>query len=454
MNIIEKIWNKHLVIDNDKTSPSILGVDNIIMHDISLKVLEELLLENLKVKAPHKVLATIDHMCQTDNRRFEKNAKQFNEFEKIRQNTKKFNIKLHDFDSEHQGIAQIVATELGYCSPGKIIVATDSHIPTLGAFGLLAFSLGHTSLKSALVANAILIIKPKTMKVTFMGKLRPNVCAKDVILYFISQIGVDGAQGFIVEYAGEVIKNFSMEARMTICNMSTECGSVGAIIEPDDKTFDYLKRCGFSLEKAKNMEEFIKLKDISYDKEVVVDVSNIKPMITWGTNPSQAIAIDEPIPIADKFLDKEQYEKTIDYVRLVPSKHFLGTKIDWAFVGGCTNGRIEDLRVVASCLRGKKIASWVKMLVVPGSQQIYKQAEEEGIKDAITSAGATFGLPCCSMCVAMNGEFLSEGMRCVSTTNRNFVGRQGRGSITHLASPFVVALASLKGKITYFEKDE
>ena len=350
----------------------------------------------------------------------------------------------------NQGVIHVVGPELGLIHPGMTVVCGDSHTATHGAFGALAFGIGTTEVSHVMATGCLLQQKPKTMKVEFSGRMPKGVTAKDLILKLISEIGVGGGAGHIIEYTGNVISDLSMEERMTICNMSIECGARSGLVAPDETTFEYLqwrpgapegKKLKKSIEKWMT---FISDEDAEYDKEVKIDVSKMSPMVTWGTNPAEAVEIDEEIPNGD--------EKSLKYVGLKAGSKIEGTKIDYVFIGSCTNGRISDLRAAASIFKGKKVADGIKAYVVPGSEQVEAMAILEGLDKIFIEAGALWRKPGCSMCLAMNDDIVPEGKRCASTSNRNFVGRQGKGSITHLMSPDMAAAAAVKGKITDVRK--
>jgi 3-isopropylmalate/(R)-2-methylmalate dehydratase large subunit len=369
--------------------------------------------------------------------------------EKLRENTKEFNVPFYDMDSSYQGIVHVVGPELGITQPGMTIVCGDSHTATHGAFGALAFGIGTSTVGHVFASGCLLMDKPKVMKVEFNGNFQPGVSAKDAIMKLISTIGIGGANQHVIEYCGTTIKNMSMEQRMTLCNMSIECGAVAGLVAPDETTFNYLKGKPFAPKQESWNKAIAYWQDIKsdpgchYDASLSINVEQLKPMISWGTNPQQAIEINQNIP-ADS---NEMNLKALDYVQLKAGQTIEELKLDWAFVGSCTNGRIEDLRTTAAILKDKKIAKHMTFYVVPGSEQVMKQAIDEGLVDIINQSGAEFRMPGCSMCLGMNDDKVPAGKRCISSTNRNFVGRQGTGSITHLASPATVAASAIAGKI-------
>ena len=475
-NIIEKIWDLHVISQKDG-HPAVFAIDFMFIHEVTSAQAFDLLREKkLKIRYPNKFIATLDHSIPTSNSRFEiidNSARK--QVEALRQNVKEFGIRIFDFESGHQGIVHVIGPELGLTQPGMTIVCGDSHTSTHGAFGALAFGIGTTEVGYVLAHNCLLQSKPKTMKVEFTGKLKKGVYSKDMILKLISIIGISGANGHIIEYTGDTIENLSIEERMTICNMSIECGARAGLIAPDNTTIEFLKgrefspkensfkdETGSTLQRKSysNSNDWERAKsrwlglrsdiDCTYDKEIQIDVSNLNPMVTWGTNPEQGIEINRLIPSTTDLAEEKRLSalKALDYIKLKENTPIKGVAIDWAFIGSCTNGRIEDLRIAASFLKDKKISENVTLYVVPGSESIYSQAENEGLKEIFEKAGASFRKPGCSMCLGMNEDKVPAGKRCISTSNRNFIGRQGTGSYTHLASPATVAVSALKGVIT------
>lgn len=460
-NIIEKIWDSH-VVSQQEGHPAVFAIDLILLHEVTsvqaFRMLEE------KGLAPFdrgRCLATIDHSIPTRKNRLEiydDTAKA--QVEAFREYCKKFEIPFYDFESGQQGIVHVVGPELGATQPGMSIVCGDSHTSTHGAFGALAFGIGTSEVGYVLASGCLLQKKPKTMKVEFRGRFKKGVYAKDAILKLIAEIGIGGGTGHIIEYCGEAVRAMSMEERMTVCNMSIECGARAGLVAPDQITFDHIKGRKFAPSAAdwQRAENYWKAlcsdAGASYDKEVVIDVSNLEPMLTWGINPGQAIAIDQAIPNIDSFSLSEQVavKKALDYVALKEGQKIEGTPIDWAFIGSCTNGRIEDLRLAATVLKGRKVSPSVTMYIVPGSEAVRAQAIAEGLDKIFLDAGADFRMPGCSMCLGMNDDKVPEGKRCISSSNRNFIGRQGPGSRTHLASPATVAASAIEGKIVSAEK--
>ena len=442
--------------------PQIFAIDFMLLHEVTSAQAFDILREKkLDVFDRSRLLATLDHSIPTRKNRleiFDQSAKF--QVEKLRANCQEFGISLFDFDSGYQGIVHVIGPELGITQPGMTIVCGDSHTSTHGAFGALAFGIGTSEVGHVLASGCLLQSAPKTMKVKFNGSFRKGVYAKDAILRLIAEIGIGGANGHIIEYTGQAISAMSMEERMTICNMSIECGARAGLISPDETTFQYIKGRKFApkhehWDDAVNYWNSLKSDEgAQFDRTLEIDLNNLGPMITWGTNPGQASEINSRIPKISQVAENEQKAllATLDYVQLQEGQSLEGTPIDWAFVGSCTNGRIEDLRLVAKVLDGKKISSNVTMYVVPGSEAVLKQAKEEGLDKIFQSSGADFRMPGCSMCLGMNDDLVPKGKRCISSSNRNFVGRQGPGSITHLASPVTVAASAIAGSITSGEE--
>jgi 3-isopropylmalate/(R)-2-methylmalate dehydratase large subunit len=447
-NIIDKIWQSHIV-HQTKNHPAILAIDFCLVHEVtSAQAFDTLRERQLAILDTNRLLATVDHSIPTRKNRheiFDQSAKA--QVQKLRDNTKEFNVPFYDMDSSHQGIVHVVGPELGITQPGMTIVCGDSHTATHGAFGAIAFGIGTSTVGHVFASGCLLMNKPKTMQVHFTGQLQASVTAKDAVMKLIANIGIGGANGHIIEYTGEIIKTMSMEARMTLCNMSIECGAVAGLCAPDETTFDYIKGKKHAPQDWDNAVNYWQSlsseEDCDYDKTIEIDVSELDSMVSWGTNPQQAIEINQSIP---DDTDKMSIN-ALDYVKLNINQPIKDTQLDWAFVGSCTNGRIEDMRITAAILKNKKIAKHMTFYVVPGSEQVMAQSQEEGLIDIINASGAEFRMPGCSMCLGMNDDKVPPGSRCISSTNRNFVGRQGTGSITHLASPATVAASAIAGKI-------
>ncbi len=456
-NIVEKIWDNHL-IDDTPGNFSVCAIDFTFLHEVtSAQAFQALEERNIKIENPKQCIATIDHSIPTRSNRneiYDLAAKK--QVELLRENTKKHEIPFFDFESGYQGIVHVIGPELGITQPGMTIICGDSHTATHGAFGTLAFGVGTSELSHVLASGCLLLKKPKVMKVTFKGNRQKGVYAKDLIMKLIATIGIGGATGYIIEYTGDAIQAMSMEERMTICNMSIECGAKAGLVCPDNTTYAYLKERPYApLEKnwealTKYWDAFISDEGCSYDYEVTIDINSMQPMVTWGTNPAQAIEIQNNIPKKSELDPSEEtmYQKAITYMKLEGGNKIEGTPIDWAFIGSCTNGRIEDLRVSARILKNRKIHPSVTLFIVPGSEGVLAQARQEGLDKIFHDSGADFRMPGCSLCLGMNDDKVPEGKRCISSTNRNFVGRQGSGSYTHLASPATVAASAIEGKIT------
>ena len=453
-NIINKIWDSHIV-QSKHGFPDTLYIDRVLLHEVtSAQAFAELKKRNIKISNTSSFLATIDHSIPTDkNRAVIQDTIARTQVDTLRNNCKETGVKIYDIESSHQGIVHVVGPEVGFTLPGKTIICGDSHTSTHGAFGALAFGVGTSEITHAMATNCILQDKPKSFKVEFNGNPSKLFTAKDAVLKLIAEIGIGGGQGCVIEYVGEYIRKLSMEERMTICNMSIECGARAGLIAPDETTFAYLE----GREYTPKGDDFIKAKQewltlvtdngATYDNEIIIDIQDALPMVTWGINPEHAIAINESVPTLANGGDVATLEKAYAYTKLQPNQKISGTPIDFVFVGSCTNGRIEDLRAVAKILDGRTVASNVTMYIVPGSEQVLAQAQAEGLDQIFIKAGADFRMPGCSMCLAMNPDKVPEGKRCVSTSNRNFIGRQGQNSITHLASPQTAAASAVKGVI-------
>lgn len=456
-NIIDKIWAAH-VVKQASGHPAVFRIDRMLMHEVtSAQAFDELRRRNLPVANPDGLIATLDHSVPTRQDRetiHDKVARK--QVETLRNNCQAFGVTLYDFDSQHQGIVHVIGPELGFTWPGSTLVCGDSHTSTHGAFGAMAFGVGTSEVGHVLATSCILQHKPKTMRVHFTGQFQPGVTAKDAIMKLIAEIGIGGGKGHIIEYTGEAIRAMSMEARMTLCNMSIECGARAGLIAPDDTTFAYLKDRPYAPTGAAWDTSVTAWRQLTsddgchYDSEIIIDVSQLAPMVTWGINPEQAIGIDQTVPTLDSLPETHHTvaQKAYDYTQLEPGQAIAGQKIDFAFLGSCTNGRIEDLRAAASILADNTIAEHVTFYIVPGSEQVLAQAKAEGLDKIFSAAGADFRMPGCSMCLGMNDDKVPPGARCISTSNRNFIGRQGPDSITHLASPQTVAASAIAGHIT------
>jgi 3-isopropylmalate/(R)-2-methylmalate dehydratase large subunit len=456
--LFDKIWALHVVTQQDG-APAVLYIDLHLVHEVtSPQAFTGLRQRGLKVRRPDRTLATMDHSIPTTPVSVPiADALAAAQIKQMEVNAAEFGIELHGMTSPHRGIVHVIGPELGRTQPGMTIVCGDSHTATHGAFGALAFGIGTSEVEHVLATQCLLQKKPKTYEVRVEGALAPGVLAKDIILALIAKIGVGGGTGHVFEYTGSAIRSLSMEQRMTICNMSIEGGARAGMIAPDEVTFEYLKGREFApkgeeWDKAVSMWRALPTDEgATYDKSITLDASAIEPMITYGTNPGMGMKITDRIPTADSFTDASQkaaFEKAMAYMGLLPGQSLLGQKVDVVFIGSCTNSRISDLRLAASFLKGRKVADGLRLMVVPGSQDVKKQAELEGLDKIFKEAGAEWREAGCSMCIAMNGDQLQPGQYAVSTSNRNFEGRQGKGGRTFLASPLTAAATAIHGKVT------
>ncbi len=453
-SIIEKIWEAHIV-SQAEGHPAVFAIDFMLMHEVtSAQAFDVLRKKGLKVFDRSRCLATLDHAIPTRKDRFNiLDQSAANQVETLRRNCAEFDVPLMDFESGSQGIVHVIGPELGITQPGMTIVCGDSHTSTHGAFGALAFGVGTSEVGHVLATGCLLQTKPKSMKVNFVGSLKKGVFSKDIILRLISEIGVGGATGHVILYSGDCISKMNMAERMTICNMSIECGARAGLMEPDQTTYEAIKGKKYApkdFEKAVVYWESLKSDPgAKFDREITIDVESLKPMVTWGTNPGQGMQIDQSVPEPQSLPETERAsaKKALEYIGINAGQKIAGTKIEWAFIGSCTNGRIEDLRLAAKVLEGKKVASGVTCYVIPGSEAVREQAIKEGLDKVFVEAGADFRMPGCSMCLGMNDDKVPAGQRCISSSNRNFMGRQGPGSRTHLASPVTVAASAVKGFI-------
>jgi len=462
LTLYDKIWNEHVVHQQDDGT-TLLYVDRHLIHEVtSPQAFEGLRLAKRKVRKPNFTLAVADHNVPTSNRsKGIEDQESKIQVDTLEQNCKEFGIKLFDMNDKRQGIVHVIGPEQGFTQPGTIIVCGDSHTATHGAFGALAFGIGTSEVEHVLATQTLLQRKSKNLRVNVTGKLSIGVTSKDVILQTIGKIGTAGGTGTVIEYAGEVIENFSIEQRMTICNMSIEAGARAGLIAPDEKTVQYLKNKPMSPKKIHwdmATEYWSKLKSDSeskFDQEVDVNGNEISPMVTWGTSPQDVIPITGFIPDPEKEKDEDKkasMKRSLNYMGLKPNIKATDIKVDRIFIGSCTNGRIGDLRDAAKIAKGKKIAQHVNAMVVPGSGLVKQQAEEEGIDKILIDAGFDWREPGCSMCLAMNDDKLNPKERCASTSNRNFEGRQGRGGRTHLVSPAMAVAAAIDGHLTDVRK--
>ena len=457
MTLFDKIWEAHAV-STVENGPTQIYIDQHLVHEVtSPQAFGGLRERGLKVFRPERTLATPDHNIPTiDQDKPIKDEISRNQVETLTQNCKEFGVELYGIGHEKNGIVHVVGPENGLTLPGMTIVCGDSHTATHGAFGSIAFGIGTSEVEMVLASQCILQPKPKKMIITVEGELTSGVTAKDVILYLTAKLTTGGATGYFIEYAGSTFTSMTMEERMTVCNMSIEMGARGGLIAPDQTTFDYVKGREFAPKGAdwdKALAYWKTLKtdtDAKFDKEFSFDASDIEPMITYGTNPGMGIAINGSIPTINEIDEssKKTYLKSLDYMGFAPGETMIGKKVDYVFVGSCTNGRIEDLRAFAKAIKGKQKADNITAWIVPGSKLVEKQAIKEGIVEILTEAGFTMRQPGCSACLAMNDDKVPAGMYSVSTSNRNFEGRQGPGSRTLLASPLVAAAAAITGVVT------
>lgn len=452
--LYEKIWDMHIV-DQEEGKPAIIYIDLHLVHEVtSPQAFEGLRLAGRRVRRPSLTFATIDHNVPTIERTNIKDPISRKQIETLEANCKEFGIKLYGLDSPNQGIVHVIGPELGLTQPGKTIVCGDSHTSTHGAFGALAFGIGTSEVEHVLSTQCLHQSKSKTMNVALKGELPCGMSAKDIILGVISKYGTDFGTGYVLEFTGEAIKKTSMEERLTICNMSIEAGARAGLIAPDQVTFDYLKGrkhapSGDDYDIAvEGWKKLVTDPDAKYDAVVEFDLSTLEPQVTWGTSPGMGASITGVVPSPSDFddLDKQNAcEKALEYMGLVPGTPINEIPIDVVFIGSCTNGRIEDLRAAAQIAKDRKVKEGVVALVVPGSQKVKKQAEDEGLDKIFIDAGFQWRDSGCSMCLAMNPDYLQPKERCASTSNRNFEGRQGRGGRTHLVSPAMAAAAAIAG---------
>ncbi len=456
--LFDKIWDAH-VVRQQSGYPDALFIDRHYIHEVtSPQAFDGLKKRGIGVFNTARTTATADHNVPTKDQHLPiKEALSRHQVETLRKNCKEFGVELYDLGHPFQGIVHIIGPELGFTQPGMTIVCGDSHTSTHGAFGTIAFGIGTSEVEQVLATQCILQHKPKRMRIEINGTLGKGVVAKDIILYIISKISASGATGYFVEYAGSTIESLSMEARMTICNMSIEMGARGGMIAPDETTFSYIKGRKFAPQAEafdKAVAQWKQLKsddDAEFDKVLAFDATDIAPMITYGTNPGMGIKVTDRIPTPEELKDiseKPSFIKSLDYMGLEPGSQLLGKSIDYVFIGSCTNARIEDLRMVASIVKGKKKANGVEVWIVPGSKQVEDQARKEGLDKVFEAAGFELRSPGCSACLGMNEDKIPAGKYCVSTSNRNFEGRQGPKSRTFLASPLSAAAAAITGKVT------
>ena len=454
--LFEKIWDRHLVASIDE-STNLIFIDLHLVHEVtSPQAFDSLRLAGRKVKHPEMTLATVDHGVPTSNRLLGiKDPLSKIQIEALENNCEEFGVTLFGINDPRQGIVHVIGPEQGITQPGMTIVCGDSHTATHGAFGALAFGIGTSEVEHVLATQTLAMEKPKTMKVEVIGDVSEGVGPKDIILGIIRKIGTGGGAGHVIEYVGSVIENMSMENRMTICNMSIEGGARAGMIAPDEVTFNYLKEKNYAPKGSDwddaiaEWENLYSDEDSVFDKVVTINAGELEPSISWGTNPSQIIFVNDTIPHPNDFdeeSEKEAASRALEYMDLNPGEKISDIQLDRVFIGSCTNGRIEDLREAAEVVKGKKISEKIGAMIVPGSTLVKKQAEEEGLDKIFIEAGFDWREAGCSMCLGMNPDILSPGERCASTSNRNYEGRQGAGGRTHLVSPKMAAAAALYGK--------
>lgn len=456
--LFEKVWEKHVVTSIDEVT-DVLYIDRHFIHEVtSPQAFAGLEKRGIGVLRPEKTVATPDHNVPTINQHLPiREALSAKQVATLTENCKKHGINLYGLQHPFHGIVHIIGPELGITQPGMTMVCGDSHTSTHGAFGTIAFGIGTSEVEEVLATQCLLQAKPKTLKIQIDGELSKGVLSKDIILYIISQISASGGTGYFVEFCGSAIRTLSMEARMTICNMSIEMGARGGMIAPDETTFDYVKGREFS-PKGEQFDKAVAYwktlytdEDAVFDKELYFDAAEIEPMVTYGTNPGMGIKVTGNIPELNEIVEegsRKSFLKSLEYMGFQPGEKLEGKTVDWVFIGSCTNARIEDLRMVADFVKGKKKAETINALVIPGSKQVEKQAKEEGLDKILEEAGFQLREPGCSACLGMNEDKVPRGEYCISTSNRNFEGRQGPGARTILASPLMAAAAAIEGKIT------
>ena len=448
--LFDKVWDAH-VVSSIENGPQILYIDKHLIHEVtSPQAFNELKERGIPIFRPGQIVATADHNTPTLNQdKPVKDELSRKQLKQLSENCKANNITLYELGHKYNGIVHVMAPELGITQPGMTMVCGDSHTSTHGAFGAIAFGIGTSQVAQVFASQCLLLKKPKSLRVTVNGKLKPGVLPKDVILYIISKLGTNAGTGYFCEYAGNVFEEMSMEGRMTVCNMSIEMGARGGMIAPDETTFEYVKGREF----APKGEEFDKKlaywktlptdKGATFDKEYFFDAEDIEPMVTYGTNPGMGIKINGNIPVENN----PSFKKSLEYMDFKAGESLIDKPINYVFIGSCTNSRIEDFRVAANYIKGKRKAENVTAWLVPGSKQVEAQIIEEGLKDIFDDAGFELRQPGCSACLAMNDDKIPQGEYCVSTSNRNFEGRQGQGSRTILASPLVAAATAVEGRI-------
>ncbi|MED2972965.1 MULTISPECIES: 3-isopropylmalate dehydratase large subunit [unclassified Fictibacillus] len=459
--IIDKIWDNHAVIQ-EMNKPALLYIDLHLLHEVtSPQAFAGLREKNRKVRKPGLCFATMDHNIPTKNRFVIDDRIALKQIQTLEENCKEYGIHLEGLDSADQGIVHVIGPELGLTVPGKTIVCGDSHTSTHGAFGALAFGIGTSEVEHVLATQTLWQQKPKQLKVNIEGKPGFGVTAKDIVLALIASHGTNAGAGHVIEFTGETVRNFTMEERMTLCNMSIEAGAKAGLIEPDETTYEYIRGRKYAPkdyefeEKVKQWEDLKSDSNASYDKVIEIDASEVEPMVTWGTNPSMGVGISENVPSfkeGQPERERESLQKALAYMGLAPGQSLTEVPVQHVFIGSCTNSRLSDLKAAAQVIKGKKVHAGVNAIVVPGSQQVKVKAEEEGLHHVFQEAGFEWRDSGCSMCLGMNPDIVPEGERCASTSNRNFEGRQGKGARTHLVSPAMAAAAAIEGKFVDVRK--
>ncbi len=457
--LAEKVWDAHVVVPGENGKPDLLYIDLQLLHEVtSPQAFEGLRIENRPLRRLDLTIATEDHNTPTDNI-FGTIADLTSrtQIETLRRNAKEFGVRIHSLGDKEQGIVHVVGPQLGLTMPGMTIVCGDSHTSTHGAFGALAFGIGTSEVEHVMATQTLPLARFKTMAINVEGTLKPGVTAKDIILAVIAQIGTGGGQGYVLEYRGSAIRSLSMEGRMTMCNMSIEAGARAGMVAPDETTFEYIKGRphapkGEEWDKAVEYWKTLPTDEGAvFDREIFINADELEPFVTWGTNPGQGVPLSQSVPSPDDFEDendKVAATRALEYMGLEAGTPMKEIPVDVVFLGSCTNSRIEDLRAAADIVRGRTIAENVRMMVVPGSQKVRAQAEEEGLDKVFKDFGADWRFAGCSMCLGMNPDQLAPGERCASTSNRNFEGRQGKGGRTHLVSPVVAAATAVRGTLS------
>lgn len=453
--LFDKIWDAHVVTELPD-GQSLIYIDLHLVHEVtSPQAFAGLRATDRTVRQPHQTFATMDHNVPTVNPHDVRDQIAKKQIETLVANCQEFGVQLADLDSPHQGIVHVIGPELGLTVPGKTIVCGDSHTSTHGAFGALAFGIGTSEVEHVLATQCLWQSRPKTIRIQFEGDLKKGVTAKDVILALIAKYGINFGTGHVIEFAGSLIGKLSMEQRMTICNMSIEAGARAGLIAPDDVTVDYVEHRPHA-PRGEEWEQCLKLwhelksdDDAVFDQDIVFDVSQLEPQVTWGTNPGMGGSVNDTVPDPASFtssVDKRAIAQALEYMGLQPGTRLSDVAVQHVFIGSCTNARIEDLRIAASVAKGRRVSSSVHAMVVPGSKQVKRQAESEGLDKVFIEAGFEWREPGCSMCLGMNPDIIPAGERCASTSNRNFEGRQGRGARTHLVSPAMAVAAAVEGR--------